>query len=71
MFALTMGLISYAYNKDYESVKTTLRWVVRLSCGGSDSEEAERIVKQKLEFAKLKEHEELEVAKAKATEISD
>jgi hypothetical protein len=33
-----MGIISYSYNKDHRSVKTTFRWLTNLTLGGSDDQ---------------------------------
>lgn len=41
-FALAIGLISYAYNHDVNSVKKSLRWLVSLIFGESDDIEGEK-----------------------------
>ena len=53
-----MGLVSYAYNKDHKSVKTTFRWMVNLCCGGSDSQEDEYKQKRVLKFLSKAKNEE-------------
>lgn len=43
---MAIAFLAYAYNKDKNSVKNSMRWLVDLVIGGSDNTEGEKIEKQ-------------------------
>lgn len=45
-FAIAIGMISYAYNHDQNSVKKSMRWLISCIFGESDNTEGEEIQKQ-------------------------
>ena len=42
-FALAIGFIAYAYNKDKYSVKKSMRWLIDVIFGGSDNVEGDQV----------------------------
>ena len=59
-----MALLAYAYNKDKNSVKNSMRWLVDLVIGGSDNLEGEQIEKQlQAQREKIRLEKESQVAK--------
>ena len=68
---IAIGMISFSYNTDKNSVKKSFQWLARLILGGSDNIEGEEVAERLLKLKEVREaRKQAKIASKKAKKMA-